>query len=166
TNPRHAVQRVEERAPAPTLGVEHFLARSREMVETPPAAAAALHPLARDQAAAFEAVERRIERGHVERDGAVRPRVDQLGDLVAVAIAFFEQREDEHLGAALPQIAVRHMDGLYVCPIHMSIAGYFMEGWASRLRPQATVVPAPLSSAVAIVCPRDPKTETWGLREN
>src|SRR5437660_1496108 len=80
TNPRHAVQRVEERAPAPALGVEHFLARRRQTVETPPAAAAALHPLARDQAAAFEAVERRIERGHVERDGAVRPLVDQLGD--------------------------------------------------------------------------------------
>src|SRR5438876_695414 len=122
TNPRHAVQRVEERAPAPALGIEHFLARSREMVETPPAAAAALHPLARDQAAAFEAVERRIERGHVERDGAVRPLVDQLGDLVAVAIAFFEQREDEHRGAALPQVAVGHMYRLYVCLIHMSNA--------------------------------------------
>src|SRR5437870_4495536 len=151
-NPRHAVQRVEERAPAPALGVEHFLARSRETVETPPAAAAALHPFAGDQAAAFQAVERRIERRHVERDGAVRPLVDQLGDFVTVAVAFFEQREDEHLGAAFAQIAVRHMYGLYVCPIHMSNTGYFVEGRTSRLRPQATVVPAPLSSAVAIVC--------------
>ena len=40
------------------------------------------------------------------------------------------------------------------------VEGYFVVGRTSRLRPQATVVPAPLASAVAIVCPRDPKTET------
>src|SRR5438093_13732823 len=55
----------------------------------------------------------------------------------------------------------------YMCVQYLcQTRGYLMEGRTSRLRPQATVVPAPLSSAVAIVCPRDPKTETWGLREN
>ena len=101
-----AVQGREERAPAPALGVEDLLARGRQPVEAAPAHAGLLDPVALDQAAALEAVERRVQRRDVELQRAVGTAVDQLGDLVAVAVALLEQREDQGFGAALPQLAV------------------------------------------------------------
>ena len=62
-----------------------------------------LDPAPLDQPAGFHPVEQRIERGGVKGQDAVRPLLDQLGDLVAVARALLEQRQDQHLGAALLQ---------------------------------------------------------------
>src|SRR6185503_2043873 len=104
------VQGGEERAPAAPLRVEHLLARGRQPVEAAPPHAGLLDPLALDEAAALEAVERRVEGRDVELQRAGRSAVDQLGDLVAMAVALFEQREDQGFGAALAQFAVgRHM---------------------------------------------------------
>jgi len=45
----------------------------------------------------------------VKLDRAAGALVDELGDLVPVAVAVFEEREDEHFGAAFPQVSFRHI---------------------------------------------------------
>jgi hypothetical protein len=100
------VQRREEGVPAAALVVEDFLAGGGEAVEAAAARARLLDPAALDEAAALEAIERRVERGDMELQGASRPCVDQLGDLIAVAIALLEEGEDQGFGAALAQLAV------------------------------------------------------------
>jgi hypothetical protein len=70
----------------------------------------------------------------MELQRAGRSFVNQLGDLVAVAVALFEQREDQDFGAAFAQLAVvGHMWAAYVSVTHMSTP-------AARLKPR---VPSP-----------------------
>src|SRR5581483_1277566 len=121
--PRDAVQRRDEGAPAPALLRERFSALDGQAVEAAAARVGPLHPSPFDEAAALEAVERRVERRDMELQGAARSLVDQPGDLVAVAVALLEQRHDQRFGAAFPQLAVgRHMQPAYVCSIHVSTA--------------------------------------------
>src|SRR5206468_10067902 len=113
--PGHTTQRGEERLPAAPLRVECLLPLRCETVEAAPADAGALDPPALNQAAALQAVEHGVERRHVELQRPVGAAVDQFGDFVAVAVALFEQREDEGLSAALAQLAiVRHTPAAYV----------------------------------------------------
>jgi len=92
------------------------------------ASALAVHPLDAIQkadlfrrvAAALEPVQRRIQRGDVKGDRAAGPRVDEFGDLVAVAVALLQQGENQHFGAALPQSALGHRRRLDVRFAHMS----------------------------------------------
>src|SRR5215470_6525113 len=98
-----AVERGKERFPAPALGIERGPARGGQAVAASAAGAGALDPAALDQAAALEAVERGIERCDVESERTVGSAIDQLGQLVAVAVALLEQREDDGFGAAFAQ---------------------------------------------------------------
>src|SRR3989442_6419458 len=112
-NPSDAIQRQEERVPRRTLCRERFSARARQAIVAPTPLSRTLDPAPVDQALVFEAIERRIQRGSVKGDGAVRPFVDQLADFVAVALAFVEQRQNEDFGAPPLQLALeqscRHM---------------------------------------------------------
>src|SRR5262245_10697711 len=104
--PRDAVEGREEAVPAAALTEERLFTLRGETVETPTPLAALLDPAPLDQAAALEAVEDRVERGDVELQRAAGSAIDQLGQLVAVAVALLEQRHDQHLGAAFAQLAV------------------------------------------------------------
>src|SRR5919197_3251306 len=105
-DPRDAVQRREERAPASPLRVECFLSLWGEAIETAAARVAPLDPASLNEPAALEPVQRRIQRRDMELQRTVRPVLDQLRDLVAVAVTLLEQREDDGFGASLAQLAV------------------------------------------------------------
>jgi hypothetical protein len=47
----------------------------------------------------------------VERDGAVRPFVNEAADFVPVALPLFEEREDENLRAAALQLTLEQFSG-------------------------------------------------------
>src|SRR4029077_10487617 len=79
-----AIQGREEGAPALALCVEDLLAGGGEPVEASPAHAGLFDPLALDEPAALEAIERGIERRDVELQRACGSRIDQLGDFVAM----------------------------------------------------------------------------------
>src|SRR6266851_1804683 len=105
-NAGDAVQRQEEHVPGRALLRERFAARARQVVIAASPLPRAFDPAAFDQALVLEAIERRIQRGGMKGDGAVRPFLDELADFVAVAVAFVEQREDEHFSAAPLQLAL------------------------------------------------------------
>src|SRR5580765_671889 len=114
-DPRDAVQRREERAPASALRCQHLLSSGGETVEALPPLTALLDPAALNEAAAFEAVQRGVERRDVELKRAVGSLLDQLRELVAVSIALVEQRQDEDFSAALAQLAVvRHIGSICI----------------------------------------------------
>src|SRR4051812_2775963 len=102
-NLRDAVQRREEVVPDAALARERVPAGAGQLVVAPPALSLPLDPPAFDQAAILEAIERRIERGDVEVDGAVGALGNELADLVAVSAPLLEQREDQEFGAAALQ---------------------------------------------------------------
>src|SRR5215471_12153364 len=105
-DPRHAIERSEQRVPAPALAVQHLLAVGGDAIEAAAPRAGAFDPFALDEAATFEAVEGGIERGDVELDRAAGSLLDQLRDLVAVAVAFVDERKDEEFGAAFAQLTL------------------------------------------------------------
>src|SRR5262245_19848894 len=97
-----------EGLPGAALRREHPSAFEGQPVVAPPALPRLLDPPALDPAALLEPVEQRIERRDVEAQRAVRARLDQLADVVAVPGPRLEQREDHQLGAPLLQFAVQH----------------------------------------------------------
>ena len=120
-----AVERREERAPAAALRVEDLAAGGGQAVEAPAPHAGLFDPASLDQPAALEPIERRVERSDVEGNGALGSVANQLGDLVAVAVALLEQRQDQGFGAAFAQLAVGgHMTAAYVSVIYMSTARF------------------------------------------
>src|SRR5690349_15652198 len=90
----------EQRFPAAALRREGLAARRSDPVETAAPQARLLDPPPLDQPTPLEAIQQRIERGHAEADLAVGALLDQLGDLVAMALLFLDQRQHQHLGAA------------------------------------------------------------------
>ena len=111
---RHAVERGEELLPGVALRGQHLAPLGRQLVIAAPALAGLLDPLPLDEPAPLQAVEQRVERGDVELEHAVGALADELCDFVAVARAVLHQRHDEHLGAALLQLAVED-----TCDVHM-----------------------------------------------
>src|SRR6266542_336532 len=105
-NPRDAIERREERAPAAPLGIEHRLPLAGDAIEAAASRPGLFHPSAFDEAAALEPIERRIQRRHVKFQRALGTLIDELGNLVAVAVALFQQRENQDFGAAFTELAV------------------------------------------------------------
>src|SRR5690349_20637770 len=99
--PRDAVDRGDELAPARTLRLERLAAGGGELVVALAPLPRLLHPAADDPAAVLHLVQQRVERGDVEVQDAARARLDELLHLVAVAGLGVEQGEDEELGAPL-----------------------------------------------------------------
>src|SRR5690349_5269625 len=101
-----AADGVHEIGPAASLFGQHFPPLGRDPVEAPLPLRLAVAPLPRDPAALLEPVEQRIERGRLELAAAVRSRVDQLADLVAMPRPLVHEGQDEELRAAFLELAI------------------------------------------------------------
>src|SRR5688500_12625584 len=126
-HPGDEVDGGDELAPSVALRGEDFAARGRQAVVAPAAPSGLLDPAAQNPAAAFEAVEQRVERGDVEAEHAARALLDEAADVVAVPRLVFDQREDEQLGAPLlqlpredvrPDICHSHILQSHACPVN------------------------------------------------
>src|SRR5918994_4128564 len=101
-----APQRQEELLPQAAPRRQDVPPFRADPVVPSPALARLLDPAPLDPASALHAVEGRVEGGRVEPQRPLRPRLDELGDLVAVARPLFDQGEDQELRAALLELAV------------------------------------------------------------
>src|SRR5262245_38742355 len=81
---RDEAHRLDECLPGLALADEDAAALGGEAVEAAPPLAGLLDPAAAQPAALLEAVEQGVERCDVELEPPVRPRLDQLADLVAM----------------------------------------------------------------------------------
>src|SRR3982751_6388312 len=106
--PRDQLNRLDELAPVITLRGEHLAAFCRQPIKAPAALAGLLDPPSRDPAALLEPIEQRVERGHFELQPPAGSLLDQLADLVAMARASLDERQDQQLGAALLHLAIEH----------------------------------------------------------
>src|SRR5262249_8890415 len=83
--------RGDEFLPALPVVLERRLAFRRDAIEAAAPLAFLLDPAPGDPAAILHAVEQGIERRDVKTQHALRPRGDQLAQLVAVSLLVFEQ---------------------------------------------------------------------------
>src|SRR5688500_12022347 len=95
-------------APRSALLVQHAASFCRQPVETAFALTGTLDPASLDQATAFEPEQRWIQRRERKRQPAAGAGLDQLADLISVPRARLEQRQDQHLDAALLQFRSEH----------------------------------------------------------
>src|SRR5262249_958249 len=102
----HAVDGGDEVVPDALPLLEDGTALGREAVVAAAALARLLDPAALDEAALLEAIEERVEGGDVEAEDAVGALLDLLVDLVAVAGAAGEEREDQQLRAAFLELTI------------------------------------------------------------
>src|SRR5262245_53634558 len=98
---------LEELFPLLALRGQDGAAVSGDLVVATPALSRLLDPAALDPFALFQLVERRVQRGEVERQCAARSFFDQLRELVAMARLVVEKREDHDLGSAFLRFADR-----------------------------------------------------------
>src|SRR3954471_1216825 len=106
--PRDPLNRLDELAPVIALRGQHLAAFRSQPIEAPAALARLLDPASRDPAALLEAVEQRVQRGHLELQPPAGSLLDQLADLVAMPRAGLDQRQDQQLGAAFLHLAIEH----------------------------------------------------------
>src|SRR6476659_7253618 len=102
----HAIEGDEERVPEAALARQHLASLAGDPVVAAAALAALFDPASLDQPAGLQPVERGVERRNVEADRASGSLGDQSSDFVAVALALFEQRENQQFGAATFQLPV------------------------------------------------------------
>ena len=97
--------------PATTIGGSTYSPAPpfrRETVKAALALPGLLDPTPFDPAAVLEPQQRGIERRQRELQTAAGARLDQLADFITVARTRLEQRQDEHLGAALLELRAEH----------------------------------------------------------
>src|SRR5262245_7114511 len=97
---RYFVERGKEIRAWGALVIEYVAPCGGKPIVTSTALARFLDPSALDPPTSFEPVQQRVERRYVKLQNAVRALLDQLRDFVAVPRTFFDEREDQHLGAA------------------------------------------------------------------
>src|SRR5688572_22615943 len=102
------VDRLDVRLPRLALPREHTAAFRREAIEAALALAGFLDPSPFDPAAVLETEKRGIESRQREGEAAAGAGFDELADLVAMARAGFDERQHQHLGAALLQLRTEH----------------------------------------------------------
>src|SRR5688572_32806360 len=110
---------LDQRVPAPSLGVEVLPAGGGDPVEPAPALSRFFDPPSLDQPAILEPVEERVETGDVEREHAVGERRNALGQVVPVARLVLDERQDEESRASLLHSEVEHVALTYVLLIHI-----------------------------------------------
>jgi hypothetical protein len=71
-------------------------------------------PPALDPAASLQSIEQGVKRGNLEANRAIRPRLDELAELVAVASVSLKQGQNEELGASLLQVGAPHIASDYM----------------------------------------------------
>src|SRR5437867_9227316 len=106
--PHHRFHSGDERLPRLALLHQDAPSFWHEPVETSPPLAWLLDPAALDPAAVLEAEQCGVERGEGEGQLPARARLNQFPDLVAMAGTGLEQRQDEHLAAALLELGAEH----------------------------------------------------------
>src|SRR6478609_180731 len=118
-NLRDLVERVDEVAPDASTRAEHLAAGGGQAIKTAASLTRLLDPAARDPAVFFELVQEGIERGRLETEPPIRALLDDLRQLVAMAIRSVEDREDQEFRAALlqglrRQVNRRHRYATYI----------------------------------------------------
>src|SRR3954462_2183739 len=98
--------RRHERLPGVALAGEDAPPFRCKAIEAPAALAGLFHPTPLHPATLFEAVQQRIQRRDVELQLSTGTRFDQLADLVAVACARFDDRQDDELRRSFLQFTV------------------------------------------------------------
>src|SRR5215813_7008805 len=89
-----AIDGSHKRLPGAALRRQHLFAFGRQFVITPPPLTGLLHPSPFDPSTLLQPIQKRIERSDVESQLALRPRLDQFADVIAVPLPYFEKRED------------------------------------------------------------------------
>src|SRR5688572_2336898 len=110
-NPRHPIDRFREVLPDRSLAHERAAPAGGEAIVAAPALPRLFDPASFDHALALEAIERRVKRSDVKLDQRVGALFDLLADVVAMALALFEQRQDQELGAAPLHLPFEHRGG-------------------------------------------------------
>src|SRR4030095_10769269 len=105
---RDAIDRLGKVLPNRSLAHERAAAARCEPIVTAPPLSGLFDPPAFDQPLALEAIKRRIERGDVKLDERLGSHFDLLADVVAVALPFFKQRQNQQFGAATLHLALEH----------------------------------------------------------
>src|SRR5690348_12186468 len=108
-DPRNAPYRFGELQPTLPLRGEHFAPRRSQPVKAPPPLPRLLHPAALNPTAPLEPVQQAIQRRHLERERPLRPRRNQLADLIPMPRTLFKQRQDQQLRAALLKFTLSHI---------------------------------------------------------
>lgn len=119
-NAGHALQGLEEGAPDAALLGKHASPGGRETVVPAAPLARLFQPAADDEPAFLEAVERRVERRNVERQGSGRALLDELAQFVAVPGPLLHERQDEQFGASLLGFTIKHGTYIYVSSIYVN----------------------------------------------
>src|SRR5580765_490389 len=99
-----AIDGDEERLPHRAFARELLAARRRQLVVPAPPLARFLHPAAFDQAVIFQSIQRRVKRGDLIGERALRLLADEPADFVAVPGAIFDEGEDQEIRRALLQL--------------------------------------------------------------
>jgi hypothetical protein len=97
----------DELAPAFPLRLKNLFAGRSEPIIATPALSGFLDPASTNPAAFLEAIEEGIKGSDVEAQGTARTELDELADIVAMAGPVFHEGENEELGAALLQFAIK-----------------------------------------------------------
>ena len=79
------------------------------LLEESPALSRFLDPTAFEPPASLQPIQEWVERGDTEADDAVRLRLDEFGNLVAMAPARLDERQDEHFRTTLLQFALEDL---------------------------------------------------------
>ena len=91
---RDAINSGDKGPPGIALIVQDLPAGLGDPIKAPAALIGLLDPASPDPSVGFQAIEQGIERCGVESQLAARTDIDQFADLVAVACAAFEERQD------------------------------------------------------------------------
>jgi hypothetical protein len=92
--------------PAAALVFQHFLSYGSEPIVSASALSLPLDPSPSDEASLFEAVEQWVERGNIEFEEPLRALFDQLANLITVAWALLNKREDKQFCTTLLQFSL------------------------------------------------------------
>src|SRR4029077_12088846 len=99
-NPRNLVNGGHKSLPVRALREQHFLARSGDAEIAAAALAGLVHPPSLEPAAFLQAVKHGVERGHVKTQRSGRAGLDQLADLISMALAILHQGKNQEFSAA------------------------------------------------------------------
>ncbi len=108
---RDAPHGFDELSPALALGREHLPTVGGQTVVPSPALTRFLDPSSENPPAGLEPVEQRVQGGDLKAQRAVRSRLDQFPDFVAMTLAALDERENQQLAGALLELTAEDVSG-------------------------------------------------------
>ena len=133
---RDLVERLDEFAPDAAPRAEHLAAARGEPVEAAAPLAGLFDPAARHPALFFELVREGIERGRLEAQLAAGSRLDDLRQLIPMAIGPVEDRQHQELGAAFLQGLGRDIHWCHIGMKHIYMTETCQKTLVRRLAPK------------------------------